>query len=555
MDTLQPVKRLWLLIASEKKEIASIYFYAIMSGLVQLSVPLGIQAIISFVLGASMVTSIFVLIVLVVTGVFLVGVFQMNQMKIIEKIQQRIFANYSFALAENIPRFDLKKTDKYYLPEKSNRFFDIMNIQKGFSKLLLDIPVALIQIIFGLLLLSFYHPLFIGFAIILIIILWITGVLYSRKGIITAMQESNYKYAVASWLEEMARVIKSFKFSQGSHLNLKKTDKEVSGYLLSRTSHFKVLVFQYKTLIFFKVIITAALLSIGSYLLLNQQLNVGEFIAAEIVILMVINAVEKLIVNLDSVYDVITGLEKLSSVIELPLEPSGNLHLNTDKNGLHLEMKDVSFEFEKNETILHKINLNIAPFNTVCISGPDNSGKSTLLKLLSGSYNDFSGSILINKIPIGNYSLEKFRENTGMFLNNQDLFSGTLWENISMGLEDVKIDEITSLAYELGIEDTFTQLSEGFETRIEPIGHKLSSTLVRKILLLRAFANEPSLLLLESPWQGLDKITTKKIKQYILKKKSKATIIIVCNDQSFAGECDIKIELVNGTINNLQTNK
>ena len=95
MDTITPVKRLWLLIASEKKEIASIYFYAIMSGLVQLSVPLGIQAIISFVLGASMVTSIFVLIVLVVTGVFLVGVFQMNQMKLIEKIQQRIFANLS----------------------------------------------------------------------------------------------------------------------------------------------------------------------------------------------------------------------------------------------------------------------------------------------------------------------------------------------------------------------------------------------------------------------------------------------------------------------------
>ena len=145
-------------------------FFAILSGLIQLSVPLGIQSIIGFVLGAAMVTSIYILILVVVVGVLFTGILQINQMKIIEKIQQKIFTSFAFEFAEIMPQFDLKKIDDYYLPEKVNRFFDTINLQKGISKLLLDVPIASIQVIFGLLLLSFYHPFFIAFGLLLVFI-------------------------------------------------------------------------------------------------------------------------------------------------------------------------------------------------------------------------------------------------------------------------------------------------------------------------------------------------------------------------------------------------
>lgn len=151
------------LIKLERKEISSIYFYAILNGLVQLSLPLGIQAIIGFVLGATMVTSVYVLIFFVVLGTLVVGILNIYQMKIIEKIQQKIFVRYTFNMGLKIPGFDLLSIDKYYLPDKINYFFDILTVQKGISKLLLDIPIATIQIILGLVLLSFYHPLFIVF--------------------------------------------------------------------------------------------------------------------------------------------------------------------------------------------------------------------------------------------------------------------------------------------------------------------------------------------------------------------------------------------------------
>ena len=153
----QAIKRILDILRFEKKEISAIYFYAIFSGLVQLSLPLGIQSIISFVVGGAISTSLVLLIIFVVAGVFITGLLQVNQMKIIEKIQQQLFVRYSFLYSYNLPKLNLSSVDRYYLPELVNRFFDTVSLQKSLAKLMLDIPLATIQILFGLILLSFYH--------------------------------------------------------------------------------------------------------------------------------------------------------------------------------------------------------------------------------------------------------------------------------------------------------------------------------------------------------------------------------------------------------------
>jgi ATP-binding cassette, subfamily B, bacterial len=538
-----PLQRLLHLIALEKDEIKSIYFYAILSGLVQLSVPIGVQAIIGLVLGAAMVTSLYVLIVLVVIGVAMVGIFQINQMKIIEKIQQKIFARYAFEFAEKIPRFDLKQVDNVYLPEVVNRFFDSLNVQKGISKLLLDIPTATIQVLFGLLLLSLYHPFFIAFGFFLLLFLWLILSYTSKKGLTTSYKESSYKYAVVEWLEEMARVLKSFKFSQGSHLNVVNTDKNVLGYLNSRTAHFKVLLVQYRTLVIFKVLITAGMLSVGTYLLIDQQLNIGEFIAAEIVILTVIGAVEKLISSLDSIYDVITGLEKLATVSENPLEKDGKMTLNAEFQGIAVDFIDFNFEYANGQKVFENFNLSVAKNSIACVRGKAGAGKSSLLKVLSGSYSDFSGQLLLNHIPIGNYQLKSLRSQTGVYLNNQDIFIGSVWENISMGRTEITPEHIMQTAKALGIEDFIHTFPIGFDSEIDPMGKRLSSTVVKKILLLRALSNDPRLLLLEEPWRGLDEKTTQNVMQFLLEKRKNSTIIVVTNEEEFSEKCDLIINL------------
>ncbi len=542
-ETAISFKRLWHLIAIHKLDIRALYMHTILGALIQLSLPLGIQSIISFSQGATMVTSIYVLVVLIVLGVTMVGVMQILQMRIIEKIQQKIFVHYAFEFAEKIPRFDLLEKDNYYLPEKTNCFLDTAIIQKGLSKLLLDVPTAVFQIIVSLILLSIYSSMFIIIGFLLLLIVWIIIKATVGKGISTSFAESKYKYNVVGWLEEIARTIKSFKYSQGSHLNLKKTDEQVLGYINSRTAHFKVLLTQYKSIVIFKTIITASMLIIGVYLLINQQINIGEFIASEIVILTIIAAIEKLIVSLENVYDVLVGLEKLETVTESKLDADGSIDLPKNNQGLSIQFNNVSFAYPTGKNIIHNFSVTIAQNSKVAIVGNESSGKSTLLKLITGNYNHFSGQITINQIPIQNYQLISLRSQMGIFLNEIDIFSGTLLENITMGKTSIDEQSIVELANSLGFPNFLIDYHLGFDTVLQPIGNQLSSSKRKCILLLRAFINKPSLLLLDEPWLGLEEPIQQQIKNYILYQLPNSTVIVKTNDALFIEACQQQLSI------------
>jgi len=533
-----PVTRILRLVKLERKEIGAIYFYAILGGLIQLSLPVGIQTIIGFILGATMSTSLKILIILVVAGVFVGGLLQINQMKIIEKIQQRIFVRFSFQIADRIPKLDLKQADSYYLPELVNRFFDITALQKSLSKLLLDVPGASIQILFGLILLSFYHPLFILLSVLLVIVLSVILYYTGNKGLETSLLESRHKYGVAAWLEEMARVIRSLKFSKGSHFHMQKADERVTAYLNYRTSHFRILLFQYKMLVLFKTLITAAMLIIGSFLLVNQQLNIGQFIAAEIVIITVINSVEKLINNLDSVYDVLTSVEKIGKITDKPIEHSGSLAMKEGNTGYEIELSNISFGYNKEKQIIQNLSVKIEPGQKVCIMGAEGSGKSTVLRLMTGAYTEYDGNILIDNIPIKNYDIASLRSYTGIFLSQQDIFQGSLEENITMGNQDIDRTEVIALFEKVGLMGFLSSLKDGFDTELDPTGHRLPRNVIHKLLLVRALVNNPRLLLLEDPFSGLEETFKVQIQSLLLDKNNPATVVISTNDEQFAKQCD-----------------
>ncbi|HQX44434.1 MAG: ATP-binding cassette domain-containing protein [Saprospiraceae bacterium] len=536
--------KLFEFIKLERREITSIYFYAILSGLIQLSLPLGIQAILGFVLGATLVTSVFILIIIIIIGVILVGYFQINQMKIIEKIQQKIFVRYAFDFAETIPRLDLKEIDHYYLPEKINRFFDVVNVQKSISKILLDMPTAIIQIALGLILLSLYHSLFFLFSLTLIFIIWVLFKLTSKKGLETSMKESNYKYKVLGWLEEMGRVIKSIKYSQGTNINLIKTDEKLEKYLSARTAHFNVLLFQFKSLLIFKIAITAVMLILGSYLLFNQKINIGQFVAAEIVIITIINSLEKLIISLEHIYDVITGLYKLDSVLNDSLEKDGKIDFKA--NELKIEINNLSFSYNENQKVFTNLSLLIHPNSITCISGEENSGKSTLLKLLTGAYKSFDGYITLNDIPLQNYTLQSLRKQTGVLLYEQELFEGTVFENISLGKKEITTESIMELSKKLGFENIIHRFPSNLTENIDPLGKSLPTSVTRKILLLQSLIHNPLLIIMEEPWIGLDENVKKRLQAYLLEESKNKTIVVSTNDNDFANLCKHHIHLNKG---------
>lgn len=547
-NTQISTQKLFRYITKEKQDVGSIYIYAILSGLVQLSIPLGVQAIISYVMGATMVTSLYLLIAFVVLGTFLAGFFRIRVMQIIEKIQQKIFVEYALAFAEKLPKVNLTATRKYYLPERVNRFFDVQILQKAISKLLLEIPTALIQIIFGILLLSFYHPWFLVFGALMLLIVILIFKVTMSSGIQSSLEESERKYEVASWLEDIAHAVKTFKINSKENTHVKGSDDRVVNYLTHRTKHFKVLLYQYWAIVVFKVLITLIVLAIGTYLLINQELNIGAFIATEIVVLTILTSVEKLIKSLESYYDVITSLSKLSTVTDLVEERTSDLELSPAGDGVEIVFSDVSFRFADQKPILSNLNFKI-PKNSLCvINGRLGAGKSLLLNILAGFYEPSDGSILFDKVSVRNLDKDAFRKLTGIYLDDLTIIKATLLENITVGKEDVHTHDIMKLLEAWGIEDFTTQFTEGLYTPLSETDTELSFSSRKKILLLRAMLGPKKLLLLEDPVEGMNEDFAKRFMEYIHTIKKHTTVVIVTQNRELAKQADVVLTLNQGTV-------
>lgn len=553
-NTINVWERLNGLLKLDRKDIKQIIFYAIFTGLVSLSLPLGIQAIINLLQSAQISTSWIFLVGLVTLGVVFVGILQLMQIRIIENVQQKIFTRASFDFVYRFPKMTMSGLSGYYPPELANRFFDILTVQKGLSKILIDFPAALLQIVFGLTLLSFYHPFFIVYGFFLLLLMFVVFKFTAKKGLDTSLNESNEKYKVAHWIQEIARSILSFKMSGKTTLAMDKNDRLVTEYLEAREGHFKILIIQFIKLIGFKVLVTAGLLIIGGLLVLNQKMNIGQFVAAEIIILLVIASVEKLILGLETIYDVLTSIEKLGKVIDKPLESQEGEQLEISKeDNLNLELDGVSFNVPGRETkILDSISVKLKPKEVVLITGDSGSGKSTLLKVIAGLIKPTKGKIYVNNKSLLGINLNSYRSQLGQTLTEDTPFEGTLLENITFGDPNITTDQVSHAIKQVGLRGFVKEMPLGLRTVLNPEGKGMSFTNSKKIMLARSIVRNPKLLILKDPLDQFEINEAIRIVNYLTDPSHDWTIVIVSQRKVWKDRADRTIELKNGKILNIK---
>lgn len=550
-EHLSPVARVFRLLKEEKQNISHIYFYAIMMGLVSLALPLGIQAIIGLISGGLFLNSVIVLMLLVVAATIVSGWIQVLQLSVVEVLQQRIFAKAAIEFAFRIPRLRIEGLGNSYAPELMNRFFDVLTIQKSLPKILIDLSTAGIQIIFGLILLSLYHPLFIILGIF--ITLFIVGVFYAtgKKAIETDLNSSKYKYKVAYWIEELARTLATFKLAGNTSLPLQKMDKLLTNYLKYRQSHFNVLVKQFKAIIAFKTFITAGLLILGGVLVVDKQINLGQFVAAEVIILLVLSSVEKIISTLESVYDVITAADKVGHITDLELERENGIYLEDlhVEESLTIELRNLSYRYhDAKKPVLNNVNFTIHPGEKVCIAGFNGSGKSTLIKLVSGLLQGYDGRILINNQPLRQINLASYRSIVADNLSDQEIFEGTIEENITLNRVGLTLQDIQSAITKAGLDDFILSLEKGIYTTLEAGGTFLSKSNKQKLLLARSFVSKPKLLVIDEFFYNADRQEKERILSQILSPNTTCSLLIISNEKTIMEQCNKVILMQSGNV-------
>ena len=551
---MTPTRRFFKLLQMDKKDVYQIFFYAIFAGLVSLSLPLGVQAIINFIQSGRISVSWVVLVIFVVIGVALVGFLTFMQLRITENLQQKIFVRSSFEFAYKLPK--IKFDDLYphvYPPELANRFFDTITIQKGISKILLDFSSALLQIAFGIILLSLYHPFFIVFGILLVVLLYLIFKYSYNTGVETSLKESKYKYKVADWLQEIARNKTSFKNEINFNYALKRNDSIVSNYLKNRENHFAVIKRQFGQLIFFKIIITAGLLLLGGYLVITQQMNIGQFVASEIVILLVINSVEKIILGLETLYDVLTSLEKIGQVTDMEFEPATDEPIVSCYTAINLELENISLRYpDSTEDLLKEISLYVSPGERIILNGKNGAGKTTMIRILAGLLSPTSGAFFVNDDTFRKINLEQYRSQVATIIQGETPFEGTLLENLTFNDPLVSEDDVRWAVEATQLMPYFRTLPNGLDTELLQDGGQLSSSNAQKILIARSIVRKPKVLFYEDPTDRMDDDAARNIIDFICEPQHKWTIVVTSKNPYWREKMSRSITMEKGRIINDQ---
>ncbi|MCS7035298.1 MAG: ATP-binding cassette domain-containing protein [Saprospiraceae bacterium] len=526
--------------------------YAAVSGVISLSLPLGIQAIIGLIAGGTISVSWALLVGVVVLGAIFVGVLKLMQLSILEHMQRQVFTDAAIEFAVRIPRLDMDLMRKEYLPELVNRFFDIQIVQKGLPKILLEGSAAVLQIIFSLILLSFYHATFVLSSLLLIGILVLLFWWTVPLGMKTSLEQSKYKYKLVHWLEEVSRVASTFKLAGINRFPIEHTDELTVKYLEARGQHWRILLLQFSTSIVFRVLVLGGYLILGSILVMENQINIGQFVAAEILVIFVVDSVEKLILLHETGYDVLTATEKIGQVSDLPIEREDGILVEEfcDKHQpMGVELRHLSYKYDDaEEPVLKDLTFSVQPGERVAITGYPGSGKSTLMQVLAVIKRDFSGILLFNGLPKHSINLRSLREHIGDYSSQEDIFRGTILENITLGRQNVSTQRVLEVAESVGLTDFIRRSPQGLNTELLPGGQNIPRSTVTKLLIARSVITEPNLLVMTEPLGNLPFRDRLRIGRLLTDRKNRWTFICSTADPLLASLCDRVIVLRDGQI-------
>jgi ABC-type bacteriocin/lantibiotic exporter with double-glycine peptidase domain len=525
-----PLSRLWEMLLEDKRDLFVLFTYTLIIGFISLAVPLAAQALVNTIAAGIFLQPLIVLALLVLSGLVFSSVLRVMKLCLVENLEQRIFARITLLLSERIPEIKAAALTDEYMPELINRFFDVVNVQKAWGKLLLEMPTALLQVFVGLLLMAFYSPFLLAFDLLIIMFITFATAVLGIGGLKTSIAESVQKYQLAQWLEDMGRCQTSMKTDGSSQYLNQRTDNILMDYLGARRAHFAVLFRQALGTYLFQALASAGILAVGGWLVINRQLTLGQLVAAEIVVLTVLAALEKLIRNCDTFYDLLTGLHKVGHLTDLPLERVPGIELPINNCGLSVTCRGVRFSYNRSREILAGVDFRLNAGERASLVGASGAGKSTIASILCGLHEATNGTIEMAGLDIRDIELKSLRRSVGLVGDTNEIFEGTIEENVSLGRSFVSHQDVRWALELAQFSDDLVNAPYGLGTRLVSGGGNLSRGQVQRLLIARAVAERPRLIILDEAFTGIDEKTKLKIIDALFAPENLWTVLDISHD-------------------------
>jgi putative ABC transport system ATP-binding protein len=529
-----PFVRLAELFRPERAELWMIMWYAVVVGVFWLATPIAIEALVSTVQFGVLLWPVLWLALVLLACLTLMATVQAAEVYVIEVLQRRLFVRLASDFATHLPRVRFDVHDHTYVPEVTNRFFDVLTIQKATATLLLDGVTLVMSTAIGLLVLALYHPVLLGFGLVLIVALIVLGFM-GRGAIASSLQESQAKYALVAWLEELARTPRSFKVGNGPRLAREEADRLAHDYLTQRHGHFRILYGQTVFAFAIQVAASGLLLGLGGILVIDRQLTFGQLIAAEVIVTLVAGNLAKLGKYLELWYDLCTAVEKVGHVMDLPLERVTGEALPPARHGMAVAVERVAWG--GHAPVLGGVSWTVRANEKVALAGPSGSGKTTLLDILAGFREPTEGHVAFDGIDSRSLRLESVREHVAV-VHGVEVFAGTIEENLRVGRTDVTLADISAALGIVGLTETVRGFPTALETPLMPSGLPLSAGEAIRLGIARALLGRPRLLLLDGVLDQLDLRDSPALLPTLFAADAPWTLILVSHDPEILACCE-----------------
>jgi ABC-type bacteriocin/lantibiotic exporter with double-glycine peptidase domain len=541
-------KKPWIrfkkLLKLEHQEIKSLVIYAIASGVMSLAWPLAVQTLVNIIAFGTLIQPLIIL-SLALLGVLLLGaLIRVLQIYALEYLERNLFIQLTIDFSRRLPRLDTKVDDSYRPTELVNRFFDIVTIQKSLAVLLLDGLDILLQTSLGLLLLAFYHPALLAFDVILIFGIFFSLQLYYKTALKTSIDESNTKYQIAAFFEEMVGAFTLFKTKNALRYAYEYTQTLSNTFLSHRESHFQAILYQIIGLTLIQIIASVGLLGLGGFLVIQGTLSLGQLVAAELVVTIVVGGLTKLARKVSTYYDLLASLEKLGKLVDFPLEPelieNPNLE-NHDLVGCHLQIEKLSFD-PKIAGVWrdHIVSLEVHSGQIAGILVQDRVPSSPLLDVLFGLRDIESGDIKIDGIRVHERSMQV--RTYACLLRSPEWIAASILSNLEISQESKDLDAVEDVLIELDLWDDLSKLRDeenkiyGVNYLLDAQGDPLDSNQQIMLAIARVILSKPRLVMIDGM---LDAVNLKQA-EIIFKalKKRHITVLMSSNQPHLFKFCD-----------------
>ncbi len=545
-EEMTPLSRLLALLRPEKSDLLILLVFAVVAGLLTLATPVAVDSLVSTVAFGRLLQPIFVLTLLLLAFLLFSAAIRVLQTYVVEIIQCRFFARVASDLAYRLPRVRIESVEGRFLPELVNRFFDVVTVQKASAKLLLDGLYLVLSTVVGMVVLAFYHPWLLAFDAVLLVMLAVIVLVMGRGAVATSIKESKLKYQTAAWLEDLARCAVTFKYDGGAEFALERTDQLAYQYLSARKKHFQILMRQVIFALSVQALASAALLGIGGWLVMTGQLTLGQLVAAELIVAIVVGSFAKLGNYMEIYYDLLAAVDKLGVLFDLPIESQEGVLHTFPAQPAGLRIHDVDYSPVDGNVALEKIRLEIRPGEKVAVLG---SGLEThtLLDLIFSLRTPAHGHLSLDGIDPRDLRPDFLRRRV-VLVRGCEVFHGTISENVHLARPEFTVNSVRDALELVGLLDHVLQLPNGIETELDSGGNPLTEVQLKRLMLARAVVGRPGLLMIDGILDAFPDNEAEELLRMLGDKRMPWTLLLVTNRAALVDLCDRTIEIRDGQI-------